>query len=47
MLGVHLCLATAYYSVWLRRPRVPLSLYKGVRDGLFHSGDSQETGGIP
>jgi len=38
--AVHFWLATAYYLIWLRRPRVLLSFYKGVRDGLFlfHSG---------
>ena len=36
--GVHFWLATAYYLIWLRRPRVLLSFYKGVRDGLIHSG---------
>ena len=35
--GVHFWLATAYYLIWLRRPRVLLNFYKGVRDGLFHS----------
>ena len=34
---VHFWLATAYYLIWLRRPRLLLSFYKGVRDGLFHS----------
>ena len=37
--AVHFWLATAYYLIWHRRPRVLLSFYKGVRDGLFHSGD--------
>ena len=37
--GVHFWLATAYYLIWRRHPRVLLSFYKGVRDGLFHSGD--------
>ena len=36
--GVHFWLTTAYYLIWLRRPRMLLSFYKGVRDGLFHSG---------
>ncbi len=36
--GVHFWLATAYYLIWHRRPRVLLSFYKGVRDGLFSSG---------
>ena len=36
--GVHLWLATAYYLIWYRHPRVVLSYYKGVRDGLFRSG---------
>ncbi len=36
--GVHFWLATVYYLIWLRRPRMLLSFYKGVRDGLFHSG---------
>ncbi|MCJ7655366.1 MAG: glycosyltransferase family 2 protein [Dehalococcoidia bacterium] len=38
--AVHFWLATAYYLIWLRRPRMLLSFYKGVRDGLFlfHSG---------
>ncbi len=36
--GVHFWLATAYYLIWLRHPRMLLSFYKGVRDGLFHSG---------
>ncbi len=36
--GVHFWLATAYYLIWLRRPRVLLSFYKGVRDGLLSSG---------
>jgi len=43
LLGVHLWLATAYYLIWLRRPKMLLSFYKGIRDGLFNSGDSQET----
>ncbi len=38
--GVHFWLATVYYLIWLRRPRMLLSFYKGVRDGLFHSGDN-------
>ncbi len=33
--GLHFWLATAYYLIWLRRPRMLLSFYKGVRDGLF------------
>ena len=37
-LGVHFWLTTAYYLIWLRHPRMLLSFYKGVRDGLFHSG---------
>jgi len=37
--GVHFWLATAYYLIWHRCPRALLSFYKGVRDGLFHSGD--------
>ncbi len=36
--GIHFWLATVYYLIWLRRPRVLLSFYKGVRDGLFNSG---------
>jgi GT2 family glycosyltransferase len=36
--GVHFWLATAYYLMWLRRPRALVSFYKGVRDGLFNSG---------
>ena len=36
--AVHFWLATAYYLIWHRRPRVLLSFYKGVKDGLFHSG---------
>ncbi len=32
---VHIWLATAYYLIWYRRPRVLLSFYKGVRDGLL------------
>ena len=36
--GVHFWLATAYYLIWLRRPRVLLNFYKGVKDGLFYSG---------
>ena len=36
--GIHFWLATAYYLIWHRRPRVLFSFYKGVRDGLFHSG---------
>ncbi len=36
--GVHFWLATVYYLIWLRHPRMLLSFYKGVRDGLFHSG---------
>ncbi len=35
--SVHFWLATAYYLIWLRHPRMLLSFYKGVRDGLFHS----------
>jgi len=38
LLGIHLWLATAYYLIWLRRPRMLLNFYKGVRNGLFHSG---------
>ncbi len=37
--AVHFWLATTYYLIWHRRPRMLLSFYKGVRDGLFHSGD--------
>jgi len=33
--GVHFWLATAYYLIWLHRPRMLLSFYKGVKDGLF------------
>ena len=47
MLGVHFWLATAYYLMLLRHPRMLLSFYKGVRNWVFHSGGSQETGGIP
>jgi len=36
--GIYFWLATVYYLIWLRRPRMLLSFYKGVRDGLFHSG---------
>ena len=36
--GIHFWLATAYYLIWHRRPGVLFSFYKGVRDGLFHSG---------
>jgi len=36
--GVYFWLATAYYLIWLRRPRMLLGFYKGVRDGLFDSG---------
>jgi len=36
--GVHFWLGTAYYLIWLRRPRMLLSFYKGLRDGLFKSG---------
>jgi len=36
---VHFWLATAYYLMWYRRPRVLLSFYKGVRDGLFNCGN--------
>jgi len=46
MLGIRLWLATVYCLVWLHRPRVLLSFHKGVRNGLFHSGGVQETGGI-
>jgi len=35
--GIYFWLATVYYLIWLRRPRLLLSFYKGVRDGLFHS----------
>lgn len=35
--GVHLWLTTLYYLIWLRQPRVLVSFYKGVRDGLFNS----------
>ncbi len=38
--GIHFWLATAYYLIWLRHPRMLLSFYKGVRDGLFSSEDS-------
>ncbi len=38
--GVHFWLATVYYLMWLRRPKMLLSFYKGIRDGLFHSGDN-------
>ncbi len=38
--GVHFWLATAYYLIWLRNPRMLLSFYKGVRDGLFHPGEN-------
>ena len=38
LLGVHLWLATAYYLIWLRRPKMLLSFYKGIRDGLFYPG---------
>ncbi|MDP6043799.1 MAG: glycosyltransferase family 2 protein [Dehalococcoidales bacterium] len=33
--GLHFWLATAYYLIWLRRPGLLLSFYKGVRDGLL------------
>lgn len=33
--AVHFWLATAYYLIWHRRPRVLLRFYKGVRDGLL------------
>ena len=33
--AVHLWLATAYYLIWHRRPRVLLNFYKGVIDGVF------------
>jgi len=36
--GVYFWLATAYYLIWLRHPKMLLGFYKGVRDGLFHSG---------
>ena len=36
--GVYFWLATVYYLIWLRRPRMLLGFYKGIRDGLFHSG---------
>ena len=38
--AVHFWLATAYYLIWHRRPRVLLSFYKGVRDGLFNAKES-------
>ena len=38
--AVHLSLATIYYLIWHRRPRVLLSFYKGVRDGLFNAKES-------
>jgi len=37
LLSIHFWLATAYYLIWLRRPRMLLNFYKGVRNGLFHS----------
>ena len=33
--GIHLWLATAYHLIWCRRPRMLLSFYKGIKDGLF------------
>ncbi len=36
--GFYFWLATAYYLIWLRHPRMLLGFYKGVRDGLLHSG---------
>ena len=38
--GVYFWLATAYYLIWLRRPRMLLSFYRGVRDGYFVRGKS-------
>ena len=38
--AIHLWLATAYYLVWCRQPRVLLGYYKGVRDELLKSGDN-------
>ena len=35
--GLYFWLATAYYLIWLRRPRMLLGFYKGIRDGLFRS----------
>ena len=31
---VHFWLATAYYLIWSRHPRILLNFYKGVKDGL-------------
>ncbi len=36
--GFHLWLLVVSFLIRLRRPRILLSFYKGVRDGLFHSG---------
>lgn len=33
--AVHFWLATAYYLIWHRHPRILLNFYKGVRDGLI------------
>ncbi len=38
--GVHFWMATAYYLIWLRRPGVLLSFYRGVRDGYSITGKS-------
>ncbi len=38
--AVHFWFTTAYYLIWHRRPRVLLSFYKGVRDGLFNAKES-------
>ena len=37
---VHFWLSTAYYLIWHHRPRVLLSFYKGVKDGLFNAKES-------
>ena len=37
--AIHFWLATAYYLIWHRRPRVVLNFYKGVRDGVFSTKD--------
>ena len=38
--AVHFWLSTAYYLIWHHRPRVLLSFYKGVKDGLFNAKES-------
>ncbi len=44
--AVHLWLATAYYLIWHRRPRVLLNFYKGVMDGVFPTKESSMWGEI-